>query len=144
MAEKPIRPVTQNHGMGCAVACVASVLRMSYQKALALFEKPENAWTVGYFCPEIVAALEKGGMEYSFKAVLNSHDPVLKTPGTIVFTEISKAYPFGHYLLKTKKGWMNPWINCPEIAPAKSALVPKLPAKPTYAIFSIKPKLSLV
>jgi hypothetical protein len=59
----------------------------------------------------------------------------LKRTGTIVFSRFSQAYPQGHYLVRTKVGWMNPWINYPEIVPARSGITKKLPARATYAIF---------
>lgn len=130
-----IKKVTQKHGMGCGVACVAAVLNFSYDKALHLFKNPKKAWTKGYFCKDIVAALKKKKRNYDYKYLKNSRDPVLKKSGTIVFTRFSKAYPHGHYLIRTKNGWMNPWINFPEITPAKSGFSKRLPARPTYAIF---------
>jgi hypothetical protein len=131
------KAVTQNHGMGCAVACVASVLGVSYASALKLFDKPESAWGGGYYCHEIVTALARGGLSYSYRKVESRLDPALKVGGAIVFTAPSKLYPGGHYLVRLARGWMNPWVNCPEIAPAKSARVSRLPADPTYVVFPL-------
>ena len=131
------KAVTQNHGLGCGVACVASVLGLNYKQALKLFKKPKNAWTVGFYCKDIVTALKTGNKKYSFKKLTSKNDPILKIKGTIIFSTYSKSYPYGHYLVRTQFGWMNPWINYPEIAPAKSGFVRKLPAKATYAIFEI-------
>src|SRR5439155_1668986 len=63
---KPIASVTQEHGAGCAVACVAFVLGTSYQEALALFKRPNHAWGRGFYCREIIEALETAGKKYSF------------------------------------------------------------------------------
>ena len=50
----------------------------------------------------------------------------------------SNAAPAGHYLLKTKKGWMNPWINYPQIKPAKAGFQQKIPGKIQWIIFEDK------
>lgn len=130
-----IKSVTQKHGMGCGVACVAAVLDISYDSALRLFKKPEQAWSKGFLCRDIVKALLTKKINYRFKFVKNRKDKVLFKTGTIVFTQASKSYPHGHYLVKTKRGWMNPWVNFPEITPAKSAIVKELPGPASYAIY---------
>jgi len=58
------QPVTQEHSLGCAVACVAYVINRSYKEALKLFREPEKAWTVGYYCDDIVRALAKADLNY--------------------------------------------------------------------------------
>ncbi len=128
--------VTQDHTMGCGVACVASVLNISYDNALQLFKNKENAWTKGYMCIDLIYALKKGGKIYSYKQLKILNDPILKKTGTIVFTDYCEAYPAGHYLVRMENGWINPWVNFPEINPARSGIVEKLPARPIYVIFS--------
>jgi len=131
-----IEAVTQGHGMGCGVACVAAVLGVGYEEARALFERPEQAHAGGYLCRDLVWALGRAGRTYRHKYLRSRRDPVLRRPGTIVFTRFSKAYPRGHYLVRAEGGWMNPWANYPWIAPARSELVARLPAAPVYAIFA--------
>ena len=126
-----IKKITQKHGMGCGVACVAAASGINYDDAIKLFSKPQNAWSKGYMCRDLVNALKKSKKNYRYKYLKNKRDPILKIPGTIVFTRFSKAYPHGHYLIKTSKGWMNPWINFPEITPAKSGITKRLPASPS-------------
>lgn len=130
-----IKKIAQKHGLGCGVACVASALNVNYDEALMLFEKPENAGTLGYLCKDLVLALAMAGKSYKHKYLKNKADAVLSVPGTIVFTRFSKAYPRGHYLIKTQKGWMNPWVNFPD-TPVQAEIVKELPAEPIYAIFS--------
>lgn len=129
--------VTQEHGMGCAVACTAYVLECSYQEALKLYDNPEGAWTKGFYCEEIIVALSKAGKSYSYKKIkATTEDEVLKAPGTIVFIDRSPAYPEGHFLARTTQGsWMNSWINFPLITPAKSGFQKELPGNPVYAVF---------
>ncbi len=128
--------ITQKHSMGCGVACVASLLNLSYDDALLLFKNPSHAWTRGFMCKELIDAIAKIYPNFKYSKIKNTNDPILKMLGTIVFTESSKAYPLGHYLLKTKNGWMNPWINYPIIAPAKGGIVRELPGQASYVIFS--------
>src|SRR5690242_6367850 len=128
---RKIQLVTQEHTMGCGVACVASVLATTYKEALLLFKKPQNAWIRGYFCKDLVGALNRAGIRYSFKYIKYRRDPILRRAGTIVFTQFSPRYPRGHYLVRASKGWMNPWVNFPTILPAKSAWVSRLPSPPT-------------
>ncbi|HLD04429.1 MAG TPA: hypothetical protein VJG90_01805 [Candidatus Nanoarchaeia archaeon] len=130
-----MKPVAQEHGMGCAVACVASVLSISYKKALLLFDKPENAWGRGFYCPEICKALSKGGKKYEWRKI-NSKDKSFEE-GVIVFTREDKKDHLGHYLTKTKKGWMDPWINYPSMIPAKASFCKKLSGKPLWLIFPV-------
>ena len=60
---------------------------------------------------------------------------MLNTEGVIVFIERSKKYPAGHYVIKTKKGWMNSWINFPNIFPAESGFQKDLPGKAQWIIY---------
>jgi hypothetical protein len=132
--------VIQEHPMGCAVACVAAQCGITYSQALRLFVKKEYAWTRGYYCQEVVAALSVASCSYFFeKFHLRRHKKFLSTPGTIIFLEPSALYPAGHYLLRTKKGWMNPWANFPNIVPAKAGIQRSLPGKVAYVIMRFSP-----
>ncbi len=121
--------------MGCGVACVASLLGISYKKALKLFESPKNACFKGYYCKDLCKALKNSEQNYSFKKYKINMNHFLKKERTIVFIERNSKYPEGHYLTKTQKGWMNPWINFPIIAPAKAGFSKNLPGKITWIIF---------
>lgn len=134
---KKKKAVTQEHAMGCAVACTAYILDCSYQNALKLYENPHHAWGKGFYCPEIIAALNKAGIHYQYSRVKSSRDKQLKIPGTIVFIEKSAKYPVGHFLVRTEDGfWMDPWINLPLISPTRSGFQKKLPGMATYIVFS--------
>ena len=131
---KKYKPITQEHPMGCGVACTASICGISYEKALNLFNK-NHASTRGYYLKEIILALKKRKENYQGSKVNNNTKKYLKMLGSIVFIRRSKKYPAGHYLLKTKKGWMNPWINHPKISPAKSGFNKKLPGKAQWVLY---------
>jgi hypothetical protein len=135
------KPITQEHGTGCGVACTAYVLGVSYQSALKLFDKPGNASTTGFYCKDIVRALARKGRLYSHCYLKSSKRDLLQQAGVIVYIQRSKKYPLGHYLVRGTNGkWMNPWYNYPCIAPAKGQFQTKLPGKPIYAIFPL-PKI---
>ena len=130
--------IVQEHPMGCAVACVASLLGTSYRGALALFNNKSYASTKGYYCKDIGKALKKKRLVYVWKKFSSGSRLLLNKKGVIVFISRSKKYPAGHYLLKTGRGWMNPWINFPQIAPAKAGFQKRLPGKPQWIMY---PKL---
>ena len=134
------KPITQEDLMGCSVACVAFALNKSYKSTKSLFDKPKDVSFRGYYCREIVKALKRGGLNYKFSKLTQKNKEVkkkLNNFGTIVFIKRNKKYPQGHYLVKTKRSWMNPWINFSSINPAKSGFKKKLPGKPQWIIYHI-------
>jgi len=131
-----MKSVTQEHSSGCSVACVASVLGISYKQALKLFENPAYAGSRGYYCREIVRVLKKGGRDYSYAFLKPKNKELARIPGSIVFIRKSARYPLGHYLARDEKGqWMDPWINYPEIKPAKSGFRKTLPGKASWVVY---------
>ena len=130
--------VPQEHSMGCAVACVASLLQISYQDALKSFSNREHAWTRGFYCRDIVEALQKSGLKYGytkFEPLL--HVGLLFKVGTIAFVGPCEKYPSGHFLLRAATGWMNPWKNFPLMIPIESGIVENLPGEPTYIVHPV-------
>lgn len=126
--------VQQRHPMGCAVACVAAVLGTSYNAALQLFTHPEHAWTQGFLCNEICAALKKGGKPYSYGRA-EKHKERLERVDSIVFTAPSDQYVVGHFLLRTATGWMNPWSNYPLMTPVRARVERVLPGRPRWVLY---------
>ena len=132
-------PVTQEHSSGCAVACVAAILGISYKRALRLFEKPGYAGTRGYYCREIVKALGKNGKDYSYSYLKSGKKKLTSIPFSIVYVHKSRKYPLGHFLARAEDGsWMDPWINYPLVKPAKSGFRKKLPGKAGWVIYPVK------
>ncbi len=105
--------ITQEDPMGCSIACVASLLGMSYKRAKKLFNQ-EHTIKRGYYLKEITDYLNEIKLNYEYSKSTDSKRKYLKIPGSIVFIRRSKKYPHGHYLLKTRRGWMNSWVNFPE------------------------------
>ena len=131
------KSITQEEPMGCGIACVALILNKSYKSAKNLFDNPEYSIKKGYFCRELVKVLNKNGVNYNFSKINEDNKYLLNKEGVIAFLEKSQKYPSGHYLVKTKKGWMNPWINLPNINSAKSGFQKKLPGKVKWVIYPV-------
>ena len=125
--------------MGCAVACVASQCGLDYTQALRLFEQEKYAWTRGFYCTEVVEAFAKAGRKYDFAVFRASkHREILEVPGTVLFLDPSDQYPSGHYVLRIEDGWMNPWVNFPQMNPVRAAVVHELAGKVGYVVFPKK------
>lgn len=130
-----MKTITQEELMGCGIACVAVAIDKSYKSTKKLFDNPEYASTRGYYCRELLNVLNKKFNNYNFIRVNEKNKSLLKHDGVIVFIKRSKKYPAGHYLIKTEMGWMNPWINFPNISPAKSGFQTKLPGEAQWIIY---------
>ena len=64
---------------------------------------------------------------------------------TIVFIKRSKKYPSGHFLVKTRHGWMDPWINfntkdskIDDVKKAKSGFRKNIPDRIIYVVYPLK------
>jgi ABC-type bacteriocin/lantibiotic exporter with double-glycine peptidase domain len=126
--------ITQEAPMGCAIACIASLSGLSYKQMRGYFSRGEiKEQTSGFYNRDIINALIKIGISAKAFSIKRWGNRKIKA-GTIVFVERSKKYPAGHYLLKTKNGWMNPWINYPNINPAKAGFQKTLPGRLKWVI----------
>lgn len=125
--------ITQEEPLGCAVSCVAFLTNVDYKTAKKRYFKDiGDPITKGYLCRDVIMALSLAGMQYQYKRIKSRRN---FSKGTIVFIQNSKKYPMGHYLVKADKGWMNSWINFPNVVNAKSGFENRLPGKSTYAIY---------
>jgi hypothetical protein len=108
-------PVTQKEEWGCGVACVASLLDVSYEEAKALLKdekgKSVNKGTPGLELHHIAIALQKRDV----KVIADWEDRSDFPNGTIVCIADDALYEGEHYMLKTPKGWMDPWSNMGEM-----------------------------
>ncbi len=130
-------PVAQEDPLGCAVACIAFVLNISYKNALRLFQDGENRVksSPDFYCKEIVQVLNKSGLDYSYRYISTKLRHRIYKQGSIVFIRRSRRYPVGHYLYRVKSAWMDPWINIPS-TDRKAGFRKRLPGNPIYAILS--------
>lgn len=128
-----MKSITQKHAFGCGAACVAFATNKTYEEVVQALGE-DKASKQGFYCKELVRALKN----YEYKYIKPHILPYLEKPGTIVFMKRGKIYPAGHYVVRTEKGWMDPWINFAEnqdISEAKSGFRKELPEKPIYAVF---------
>mgnify|MGYP001560080035 CR=1 FL=1 len=129
-----MKSITQERPMGCGIACAASLAGFSYKQMRRHFENGEmKDYTSGFYNRDIINALAKIKIKAKAHSIKKWGRKTIKI-GTIVFTERSKNYPAGHYLLKTKNGWMNPWINFPNINSAKTGFQKTLSDKIMWVI----------
>jgi hypothetical protein len=130
-----VNSITQRHTYGCAVACVAFILNKSYDEALELFSQSSDAWTKGFYCFEVVAALKRGGKEFYFAEFDESSHKAYSTPHIVFISSLK--YPAGHYLVKVEENkWMDSWINFPVIDPTKSGYISDLPGNSEWVILN--------
>ncbi len=127
--------MVQEEGMGCGIACVASALGITYQEARKLSDRPEGSYINGYNCKDLVKMLNKKGKSYSCKKFKSEDTELLKKQGTIVFVKEGEDDIWGHYLVKTSKGWMDSWVNWPSITPAKASYHSELIGEPQWVIY---------
>lgn len=131
--------ITQEFDYGCGIACYAFALGLTYRQAVNKLGE-EQACSPRFWVKDLTAALNQPGKSYEskhFKPLLRKQ---LYKEGTIVLIRRSKTYPVGHYLIRHKKHWMDPWINLSKdrnIENAKSGFRKRLPGSPMYIIFPL-------
>ena len=130
---KNISAVEQEDPMGCGIACVAVATGKKYNEAKELFLEKKHAKARGYYCREIVAALNKAGLNYGYKKRRGSG--IRYETGTIVFVRRCAKYPRGHFLIKIGKVWVDSWVNFPKY-PIRGGFHKKLPGYAQYIIFN--------
>lgn len=128
--------VTQKSPMGCAVAATASFLNLSYDSTLRLFDNGRIRHSVyGFYVYDIVKVLKKRNI---LAKAFNVRGKKIKFYiGDIVFSKEKIDDPFGHYLLKTQKGWMDSWINFPSITPARAGYKKRLSGEILWVVREI-------
>ena len=131
-----MKPVKQEDNFGCAVACIAFVSNISYQKSLSLFKdgKDRVKGKANFYCPELVKILSSLSTKYKYEKLTKLNKNKIYKDGSIVFIEKSKKYAYGHFLCRYKTFWMDPWINLPD-KNIKAGFRKRLPGKPTYVVF---------
>ena len=129
--------IKQEDPFGCGIACVASILKINYKTALSLFlDGRRKATETGFYCREIIEALENNGLKYEYKYLKSKTRKNMYKPGAIVFLRRSKRYPDGHYLTRSDNIWLDSWINFPS-EEMKSGFRKRLPEKPIYVIYPV-------
>lgn len=137
---KRYRVVSQRDSWGCGVACVASLLGLSYREARRRLIRRKgreiNASPYGLPYKVIEYVLGRAGV-----TTIRKRGQRTWQAGTIIFLSKQRGRyrNAGHYLLKVPRGWMDPWINyqteppvggiragLPRGAPVQTGLVPQV------------------
>ena len=136
------KSVTQEDALGCGVACVAYILGLPYKQALLLFNNPEKAKTKGFTVKDLSLALNKeSSVPYKTRYVGRTlHLNILDQ--TIVYVKKCDEFPFGHYLVKNSRGFMDPCINLTkakeDISLAKSGFRKSFPGKIVLVVMPVE------
>ncbi len=137
-----LESITQKDDFGCGIACVAFICNVSYDHAKnRYFKFPEDAESIGFYCRDLVYSLSKAEKNYKYKY----HKRKMQwKEGMIIYIKRSKKHPAGHYLVRTKNGWMDPWINFDRlnektnnVKNARSGFRQRLPGTPQYVIYPV-------
>ena len=132
--------VTQIDGLGCGVACIAFLVGKSYLDVLSFFENPTKAKNRGYTVKELSSVLTKIlGKQYKTKYIGKIDRPKIPD-NSIIYIKKCDSFPHGHYLVKTKGGYMDPFINLSktkgDVSFALSGFRERLPGKIVYLIYN--------
>ncbi len=134
------KSITQEFDYGCGIACYAFALDISYKQAIELLG-PEQALSNRFWVKDLNKALNEAGLRYNSMHINDKLRKSIYKNGTIVLIRRSKKYIAGHYLIRHKGLWMDPWINLPSdnnILNAESGFRKRLPGSPMYALFPEK------
>lgn len=140
------KPINQKHELGCGIACLAFILNKKYDK-IAKEIGIRKIKSKGLYCKEIVNYLIKNGYIAFYRYLKSKWKKAIYKDNTIVFIKRCEKYPFGHYLVRYKNFWMDPWINFQKnknIKQAKAGFRKKLPGKPIYGIFIMRESYVMV
>lgn len=128
--------ITQQHELSCGLACVSFITGKPYD-LLAMNERPKSLNHTGFSCIGLVRRLRQEEYHYGWKKISDTQ-PIAEFPiGAIVFVGRSSVLPHGHWLVLSKQGWMDPWINLREdthIAHAQSGFRKLLPGRPEWVL----------
>ncbi len=131
------KTVTQEFEYGCAIACIAFLLNLSYREAEALVGE-EQAGSNRFWVKDVNELLNSQGLRYARKHIKTASRDHLMKEGTIALIRRSKLHPSGHYLIRHNDYWMDPWINLSKdknINNAVSGYRKRLPGSVMYIIY---------
>lgn len=134
---------------GCGIACLSNLLNRSYDQIKKDFESKFYTIERGIKIFDIVNYLETQKLKYKskffnknkkYKLNKAEADKFSKIENSITLITKSKKYPAGHYLLRTKKGWIDPWYNLPSIDNVRAGIRKELPDNPWHVLYPINKK----
>lgn len=126
---------------GCGIACLANLIGMDYLDTRNDFETKFYKVDRGIKFSDLVKFLNSKGFSYSSKFF--NHNKYNREEAhkfalikdSITLIRKNDRYPIGHYLLRSKNGWIDPWINYPSINNVHAGLRSELPGEPWYVIY---------
>lgn len=99
------------------------------------------------FVKDLKKFLNDSGLEYESKFFNQNKkyaynkiegDKYSKITGSITLIYRNEKYPTGHYLLRVKNGWVDPWYNLPSIDNVKAGIRKQLPGSVWYVLYPVK------
>jgi hypothetical protein len=130
---------------GCGIATISNLVNKPYDKVKSDFEKKFYSIKKGIKVFDMVKYLNGLGLKYELKFFNQNPkhfnkleaDNYSKIKGSITLIFKSGKYPVGHYLLRTKVVWIDPWFNLPNIDNMKAGVRKTLPTNAWYVIYPI-------
>lgn len=132
---------------GCGIACIANLLNKPYDLIKKDFESKFYAVNKYTKIFDIVSYLNLQGVNYQskffnrskrYKVNYEEARKFSKIIGSITLIAKSDKYPIGHYLLRVKDGWVDSWINLPNIEKVEAGIRKRLPGEPWYVLYPTK------
>ena len=114
------REVRQEDDFGCGFACTAYLCDMQYQDVKKFTNNPENAEIGGYRCKPLCDILnriykeKKSDKVWKTKYVGKTKNPEIPN-NSIIYINKNDKYKYGHYIVKTEYGYMNPFVNLDKV-----------------------------
>lgn len=129
---------------GCGIACLANLLDKSYDWVKKDFESKFYTIEKGVKIFDMVKYLKIHNFDYSskffnqnkkYKLTIKETDKLSKIEGSITLIVKNNKYPVGHYLLRIKNGWIDPWYDFPSIDKVRAGIRKELPNNPWYVLY---------
>jgi len=129
---------------GCGIACLSNLLDKPYDQIKRDFEHKFYSIERGIKVSDLLSYLKMRNFEYKSKFFNQNRkyefnkkdaDKFSRITGSITLIVKSDKYPVGHYLLRVKNGWIDPWYNLPSIDNVHARIRKKLPDNPWYVIY---------
>jgi hypothetical protein len=136
--------VHQKDGYGCGLACLANLLKSDYDSVKKDWEKDFYKLEKATYVADVVKFLNSRGLNYKSKFFNQNKKYEYKKEEAKEFSKIENAiilifkneiYPAGHYLLRVKNGWVDPWFNYPSIDNVHAGIRKELPGNVWYVIY---------
>lgn len=130
---------------GCGIASLANLLGKDYEVIKKDFERKFYTIERGVKIFDIVNYLKTKRINYKSKFFNQNKkrefnkkegDRYSKIIGSITLIVKDRKYPVGHYLLRVKNGWVDPWYNLPN-RNIKAGLRKRLPGNPWYVLYPL-------